>query len=105
MNCIYRGEEFYSAIDFVREYKTGHKDGTDRGGVRLSTPLKLIVSKAWGCGIQHRNTQHANTQHKEHTAQEHSTRNTQHKEHTAQEQHGKERRNQTAENGDGKAAF
>ena len=90
MNCIYRGEEFYSAIDFVREYKTGHKDGTDRGGVRLSTPLKLIVSKALGCGIQHRNTQHTNAQH----------RTT-----TAQEQHGKERRNQTAENGDGKAAF
>ena len=21
VNCIYRGEEFYSAIDFVREYK------------------------------------------------------------------------------------
>ena len=21
MNCIYRGEEFYSAIDFVREYR------------------------------------------------------------------------------------
>ena len=22
VNCIYRGEEFYSAIDFVREYKS-----------------------------------------------------------------------------------
>ena len=46
VNCIYRGEEFYSAIDFVREYKLMRLPAHPRFAHQGRQPYRQMISCA-----------------------------------------------------------